>query len=249
MITALVGLIGVLLSFLLVRDRTVRSGTAQDDSVRGKGLLSLEMLRDRAVVLAILAYALHTAELYLARLRLPLLLGATFIQSGREPLEAAALAAMLSGLMFMMGIFGIFLGGIFSDYLGRTAGASLIFALSGAISFVIGWLVGVPPGFLIALGFFYGFVTAADSAIYSTAIVELSAKDRIGSTQAVQSFIGFSIGAIAPIVAGSILDVSESSVEWGLAFSFNGALAVVGVLAILWLRRLPRAMHMARGKR
>ena len=102
---------------------------------------------------------------------------------------------------------------------------------------------------MIALGFFYGFVTAADSAIYSTAIVELSAKDRIGSTQAVQSFIGFSIGAIAPIVAGSILDLSKSSVEWGLAFSFNGALAVVGVLAILWLRRLPRAMHMARGKR
>ena len=146
MITALVGLIGVLLSFLLVRDRTGRVSTAQDDSARGKGLLSLEMLRDRAVVLAILAYALHTAELYMARLWLPLLLGATFIQSGREPLEAAALAATLSGLMFMMGIFGVFLGGIFSDYLGRTAGASLIFALSGASSFVIGWLVGVPPG-------------------------------------------------------------------------------------------------------
>lgn len=109
--------------------------------------------------------------------------------------------------------------------------------------------MGVPPAFLIVLGFFYGFITAADSAIYSTAIVELSPKGLIGSTQAVQSFVGFSIAAVAPVAAGSILDLATSASGWGLAFSFNGALAVMGVGALLWLRRLPRARQMASGKR
>ena len=151
--------------------------------------------------------------------------------------------------MFMMGIGGVFLGGMLSDYFGRSAGAAVIFFLSGACSFAVGWLVGVPPAFLIVLGFFYGFITAADSAIYSTAIVELSPRGLIGSTQAVQSFVGFGIGAIAPVAAGAILDLATSASGWGLAFSFNGALAVLGVGALLWLRRLPKARQMASGKR
>ena len=61
--------------------------------------------------------------------------------------------------------------------------------------------------------------------------------------------IGFGIGAIAPVAAGLILDVATSASRWGLAFSFNGALAVLGVGALLWLRRLPRARQMASGKR
>ena len=112
-----------------------------------------------------------------------------------------------------------------------------------------GWLLGLPPGFLVGLGFVYGFLTAADSAIYSTAVTELSPRNLIGSTQAIQSFVGFSIGALAPVAAGFILDLVESSAGWGLAFSFNETLAVVGVLCLLWLRRLPDAVRMAGGKR
>ena len=246
-ITALAGLIGVALAYLLTRGRA--TPRAEAEAQPRKGRLNLEMLRDKSMVLVILAYGLHTAELYLARLWLPLLLGAVFVQTGKAPLEAAALAATFSGVMFMMGIGGVFLGGMLSDYIGRSAGAAIIFFLSGACSFAAGWLVGAPPAFLISLGFFYGFITAADSAIYSTAVVELAPKNRIGSTQAIQSFIGFGIGAIAPVAAGSILDVATSASRWGLAFSFNGALAVLGVGALLWLRRLPKARQMASGKR
>ncbi len=119
----------------------------------------------------------------------------------------------------------------------------------GRVGTATGSAISVPTAFLIALGFFYGFITAADSAIYSIAVVELAPKNRIGSTQAIQFFIGFGIGAIAPVAAGSILDVATSASRWGLAFSFNGALAVLGVGALLWLRRLPKARQMASGKR
>jgi hypothetical protein len=52
-----------------------------------------------------------------------------------------------------------------------------------------------------------------------------------------------------PVVAGSILDVTRSGAGWGLAFSFNGLLALIAVLALVWLRTLPQATRMAAGKR
>ena len=162
-------------------------------------------------MLVIAAYALHTAELYLARLWLPLLLGASLVRSGYDAEGAVSLAAALAGFMFMTGIGSVLAGGWLSDRLGRPTAAALIFSASGACSFAAGGLVGLPPACLVALGFVYGFVTAADSAIYSTAVTELAPRGRVGSTQAVQSFVGFGVGAAAPVLAGSILDASDST--------------------------------------
>jgi MFS family permease len=249
-ITALVSVIGVFVAFALIRDEAQvgEKGTAPLAGRPGKGWLDLKVLSHRSIGLVILAYALHTAELYLARLWFPLLLGATLAQQGRNNLEATALAATLSGLMFMMGTVGVFVGGSLSDYLGRSRAAVLIFGISGLCSFGAGWL-GAWPSWLISLGFIYGFTTAADSAIYSTAVTELSPPNRIGSTQAVQSFIGFAIGAIVPVIAGSILDWAGTASGWRLAFSFNGLLAIIGVIVLILLYRLPEARQMAGGKK
>jgi MFS family permease len=98
--------------------------------------------------------------------------------------------------------------------------------------------VGLPPGFLVGLGFLYGLLTASDSAIYSTLTVELAPPEKIGSAQAIQAFTGFGIGAAAPIAAGSLLDLMTGRAVWALAFSFNGALALLGVAALLRLNRV-----------
>ena len=246
LLTSLVGIAGVAIALWVVRDR--RSDEDVSDSPRSWGP-DLSILRGGSVLLLNLAYALHTAELYLARLWLPLLLVAALVESGREPVEAAVLAAMWSGLMFMSGSVGVFLGGMLSDRSGRTAGAGLIFAVSGTVSFIVGWLIGAPLAVLIVLGFVYGFATAADSAIYSTAATELAPANRIGSTQGVQNFIGFAVGAVAPVLAGGILDVVEGPTGWGLAFGLNGLLAVAGLVSLLLLRRHPDASAMAEGRR
>ena len=246
LLTSLVGLVGVVVALWVVRDRRSDEDTA--DSPRSWGP-DLSILRGGSVLLLNLAYALHTAELYLARLWLPLLLVAALVESGREAGEAAVLAAAWSGFMFMTGSVGVFIGGMVSDRLGRTAGAGLIFAVSGVVSFLVGWLTGAPMVVLIVLGFVYGFATAADSAIYSTAATELAPANRIGSTQGVQNFIGFAVGAVAPVLAGGILDVVEGPAGWGLAFGFNGLLAVAGLLSLLLLRRHPDASAMAEGRK
>ena len=248
LITSLVGLVGVVVAPVVARERRAADDGAASES-RRSGRLDLGILRGRSILLLNLAYALHTAELYLARLWLPLLLVATLVERGRESGEAAALAATWAGFMFMTGSVGVLVGGVVSDRLGRTAGAGLIFIASGVVSFVVGWLIGAPPVFLIVLGFVYGFATSADSAIYSTAATELAPRDLIGSTQAVQNFIGFAVGAVAPVLAGAILDLFQGQAGWGLAFGFNGLIAVAGVAALAALRRLPDARRLAGGRR
>ena len=244
--TTLPGLVGVAVTLLLAFDRrTVAPRSARSPQVeegRGNGgWLSLAPLRDRRLMLVIAAYALHTAELYIARLWLPLLLGASLIHQGFGVESAASRAATLAGFMFMTAIPGVLFGGWVSDRSGRSRTAALIFAVSGACSFLAGWLVGLPPLYLILLGFAYGFFTAADSAIYSTAVTERAPPGLVGSAQALQSFIGFVVGTGAPVVAGSILNFADAQSAWVLVFSFNGVLAVAGIVCLLRLRSGPDA--------
>lgn len=236
--TTLPGLASVVIVAILSSGRSARP--PHEESRHGnRGWLSLAPLRDRRLMLVIMAYALHTAELFVARLWLPLLLVAALMMTGFDSEVAASRAATLAGFMFMTGIFSVLLGGWMSDRFGRNRTATLIFTVSGICSFLAGWLVGLPIAWLIALGFLYGFFTAADSAIYSTAVTELAPRNLVGSAQAVQSFIGFVVGTGAPVVAGSILDLSGGPSAWILVFSFNGVLAVAGIACLLWLRRIP----------
>jgi MFS family permease len=229
---ALLALPSVALALLVTRG-TVSSAPA---AVRRTGRLDLAVLKERPLFLFTVAYALHAAELYVARLWFPLLLGASFLSAGATSEEALARGARLSGLMFTLGVPAVFFGGTLSDRLGRARSAALIFAASGLMSMAAGWLVAF-PGLLVALGFLYGFATAADSAIYSTAVVELAPKEAVGSAQAVQSFVGYLVAALAPVGAGRILDATSSTTGWGLAFCFTAALAVPAVLCLRSLRR------------
>jgi MFS family permease len=240
---ALASVPSVLLATLLARARK-----GDEERVTGRGSLDPAALRERPLVLLTIAYALHAAELYVARLWFPALLAFAFTSQGASSEDAMARGARLAGLMFTLGVPAVFFGGALSDRLGRTAGAAVIFGASGILSLLAGWLWQF-PALLVALGFFYGFLTAADSAIYSTAVAEIAPKESLGSAQALQSFVGFAVGAIAPVVAGSILDAVRSSEGWALAFGFNAALVVPALLSLLWLRRLPEAVRMASGKR
>lgn len=241
-VTSLVGVGGLVFALIATR------GGASVTPAPASGRLDLRVLRMPAVTLNTVAYALHTAELYLARLWFPLLLGAALVQSGMADDAAVVRAATLSGLMFMMGIAGVFMGGALSDRIGRWRGATLIFSVSGLCSLIAGFLLDA-PALLIALGFVYGFATAADSAIYSTSIVEVAPPGQVGSAQAVQSFVGFAIGALVPVIAGSLLDRQSGPQGWIWAFGFNALLAAGGVGALWTLSRLRahRAPHADRG--
>ena len=216
----------VILAYLLLRNH--RSQT----SARSSGRLDLSALRNRVARIYITGYSLHAAELYIVRVWLPALLAAAMIAHGEDEVSAAVGAATIGGLAMASGALGPVMGGVISDKWGRAASASAIFALSGVCSFAVGWMVGFPWALLVGVSIIYGWAIAADSAIYSTAVTEVAEPQRLGSTMAVHSFVGFMGGVVGPIFAGAILDVSPEALKWGLTFSATGILAIAAIWAM-----------------
>ena len=216
----------VILAYLLLRNHKSQSAGGSS------GRLDLSALKNKAARIYITGYSLHAAELYIVRVWLPALLAAALIARGEDELTAAVGAATIGGLAMASGAIGPVMGGVMSDRWGRAASASVIFALSGACSFALGWVLEFPWALLVGLSIIYGWAIAADSAIYSTAVTEVAEARRLGSTMAVHSFVGFMGGVIGPIFAGAVLDVSPESVKWGLTFSATGLLAIAAILVM-----------------
>lgn len=224
--------VSVIMAYLLLRNHPRQPAAAQSS-----GRLDLAALKNRAARIYILGYSLHAAELYIARVWLPALLAAALIARGVSAERAVIDAATIGGLAMASGAIGPVMGGVISDRCGRAASASAIFAVSGACSLALGWLIGFPWALIIAVSVIYGWATAADSAIYSTAVTEVAAPSQLGSTMAIHSFLGFMGGVVGPIAAGAILDISPDPIKWGLTFSVTALLALAAIIALARLRR------------
>jgi MFS family permease len=173
---------------------------------------------------------------------------------GLSSVDAAAEGGKWAALMAGLGAAGVWLGGWLSDHWGRARAAAGLAALSGGFSLPFGWLGGLDWAALVVLGCLYGLLTAADSAIYSTAVTELAPPGQLGSAQAAQAFLGFLASAIAPVAAGLVLDLGGG---FGGAFALAGLASLAGALALLPLAREtpgpparpPRSLRTAAGAR
>ena len=232
LILALASAGGLLLAFLLLRNHD----HVPDQSSSGR--FDLTVLKNPVAHLYILGYSLHALELYAVRVWLPAFLTAALVAKGRDYGDAVVVGATVAGVVLAAGAVGPIIGGVISDRLGRATTAAGIFALSGACSWVIGWMVGLPWPVIVALGVVYGWAVAADSAIYSTAITEVAKPAQLGSTMAVQAFLGFMGGLVGPIAFGGILDITSESFRCG--FSFIGLVSIIAIVALLWVRHLTR---------
>ena len=225
---------GLPLAAVLLRGRSLRSQPS------AKGRLDFTVFRNLAASYLILGYALHALQLFAARVWLPVFLVGVLVGRGMKASDAAVEGATLGGLALMAGSVGPLMGGVISDRWGRAASASAIFALSGGCAWLIGWTAGLPLPFIVGLSAVYGWAMAADSAVYSTGIVEVTPPGNLGSTMAVQASVGLIGGAVGPVMFGGILDLVPADLEWPVAFSSLGVLAIVVIVAMQRLRRLPR---------
>ena len=217
-------------------------------SGKSTGRLNLKALKIQPVRYLIMAYALHALQLFAVRVWLPVFLVAVLVARGVDSAQAAVTGATVGGLALVIGSVGPFMGGIISDKWGRATAASAIFALSGSCAFLIGWTTSMPFGVIVVVSGVYGWAIAADSAIYSTGITEVSSPSNLGSTMALQASLGLVGGVVGPIGFGTILDLSPSAHEWGFAFSVLGVLAIVAIAGLQRLRSLPRSRLLANGR-
>lgn len=242
MVVSVVAVAGLPMAYLLLRSHGSHDGGVSS------GRLNLRALVNPPVRYLILGYSLHALQLFAVRVWLPAFLVAILVASGSDAARAAVTGATIGGLALVAGSVGPFMGGVISDRWGRATTASAIFALSGTCAWAIGWTAGLPFGLVVALCVVYGWAIAADSAIYSTGITEVSTPSNLGSTMALQASLGLVGGILGPILFGGVLDLAPEAQRWGVGFSSLGVVALVAIAGLQRLRQLPQSRLLASGK-
>ncbi len=244
---SLAGVGSVLLAAFLLRGDS--SAARRAASASHPTLPWSAVLRNRPVLLMTAGYTAHVWELYGMRAWSAAFLGTILARMGSDLATATAQAGLLTSLMVVLGGVATGFAGNISDRFGRTATAGTVLSVSAACSLVVGWLIAAPFWVVMAVCLLYGLWVNPDSPIYSTAVTEAAPQARLGAAMTFQTVSGFTAGIVAPIAFGVVLDLVPGDPAWGVAFGGLGVVALVGVAAMVALRRSPDSMVLAGGKR
>ncbi len=118
-------------------------------------------------------------------------------------------------------------------------------AVSGLCALTVGFLFGANPILLTALCIVWGVTAVADSAQFSASVMELSEPELAGTMVTVQTSIGFLLTIVTIQLTLLIVDM----VGWRYGFTYLAAGPLIGIIAMLRLRRLPEARKLAGGRR
>jgi len=146
-------------------------------------------------------------------------------------------------LVIAMGAAGSWASGFISDRWGRTNFTALMLTISGLCSIGIGLLFDGPSWPIVVVGLVWGFTVVADSAQFSAMVTEVGDQSYVGTALIMQIAIGFTISA-ATIW---IIPLAEGLTTWRWAFAVLALGPVIGIVAVLRVKRLPEAAKIAGG--
>ncbi len=201
------------------------------------------ILRNRPVMLANTGYFGHMWELYAMWGWFLAYANASF-ETGNAVFGSNA--SLLTFAVVAIGMPGCILGGYLSDRIGRCYTTALMMTISGLCAVAIGFTFDGPGWLFATVALLWGLTVVADSAQFSTAVTELSPQNQVGSALALQMGVGFAITILVIWLTPLVVD-ALGGWRWGFVMLAPGPL--VGVCAILVLRRMPEASAMAGGLR
>jgi len=199
------------------------------------------VVRNRAVALANLGYFGHMWELYAAWGWFLAFASAASVTSAMSP---AGISLLVFGVV-ASGIVGCLIGGVLADRIGRTATTIIMMTLSGLCALAIGLSFDGPLWLFVGLAVLWGMTIIADSAQFSAMTTEVGDSDLIGTALAFQLGIGFAL----TIVSLTVVPMLAAAIGWQWAFAILAPGPLIGIVAMLLLRRLPEAERIAQGRK
>lgn len=200
------------------------------------------VLRNGPLALANLGYFGHMWELYA--------MWGWFLAFTSAALPGLGLtttrdASLITFVVIASGTAGAVLGGFMADRIGRTATASMMMITSGICALAIGFAFSGPIWLFMAVAIAWGMSVIGDSAQFSAMATEVSDPRYVGTAIALQLGLGFAL-TIASIRLTPIL---AAAIGWRWSFLLLVPGPVVGVIAMLILRRHPEAHKIAHGRK
>jgi MFS family permease len=221
----------------------MRPVAPQQPEVATKLLDFRPIFRNKEVMGYVLAYCVHSWELFAMRSWLVAFLAfsLTLQGSSTDGLMVPTVVATLSAFVAMLTSIG---GNELADRFGRRRMVTVYLISAGLLALVIGFLAALPYWIVVILVILYAGLIQLDSAALTAGAVMAAEKGRRGTTLGLHALIGFGGGAIGPLVVGMVLDLSgggENVASWGYAFASMGLVALLGPFALWKLRGAPKA--------
>jgi hypothetical protein len=201
---------------------------------------------DKPLRLANLGYFGHMWELYAMWGWIGLFQHASFAASFEGASADATFYANLATFAVIgAGAAGCLFAGVFADRWGRTTLTMGAMAISGSCALVVGFLFAGDPWILLAICLVWGVAVVADSAQFSSCIIELSERSYMGTMLMVQTCIGFLLTLLTIHMIPPLVD----AIGWRYAFAPLAIGPFLGILAMGRLRAHPDAVKLASGNR
>lgn len=203
----------------------------------------LQAWRNKPLRLANFGYLGHMWELYAMWGWIGAFLAASFAVSGvDQPLIWAGLATFA---VIAAGGLGSVFGGVFADRMGRTTLTMAALGISGACCLLVGLIYGGSPWLMIVVCLIWGAAVVADSAQFSTCVIELADKRYVGTMLTFQTSTGF----LLTLLTIHLIPEVANLIGWQWAMAPLAIGPVFGVWAMARLRAHPDSRKLANGNR
>ena len=190
---------------------------------------------NRGFRLATIGYLGHMWELYAAWTWMAFYIAASGL--------SGSASAITFGVIAVGGI-GSWLAGRLGDRHGRTLIAGGSMAVSGLAAAATALVFGAPPWLLVAVLAVWGFTVISDSAQFSAIVTEVVGDEVRGTALTIQTALGFMLTVVTIFIVPLIAEATS----WRWAFLILVPGPVVGVYAMVLLKRSEWAHHIAGGR-